>query len=154
MAVAKESDLQAHGFRSCEVTAKILNIDRGDATGLGPFCRLTVHSTAQALPGVYAWATDGDVMYVGMARELRQIVNGTRMRRAYNDYTYVPASKVAQKSSPRVRINGLINRALNEGSIVTWWWVETPTAENAKRTEAKLIGEWNPPWNRARPFSP
>jgi hypothetical protein len=34
-------------------------------------------------PGVHAWATDGNVMYVGMTSQLRQVVHGTRMDRAY-----------------------------------------------------------------------
>ena len=33
-------------------------------------------------------------------------------RAPYNDYTYVRASKVAQTRSPRVRANGLLNRAI------------------------------------------
>ncbi len=151
--MADESDLQARGFRVSEVTARGINIDHGDTTGLGPFCRLIVNTAAPALPGVYAWVASGAVMYVGMARELIQIVDGARMNRAYNDYTYVPPSKVRQMSSPRVRINGLINRAMNDGPVISWWWLALATVVDAKQMEAKLIGMWEPPWNRTRPSS-
>jgi len=134
-------------------SARGINIDHGDTTGLGPFCRLIVNTAAPALPGVYAWVASGAVMYVGMARELIQIVDGARMNRAYNDYTYVPPSKVRQMSSPRVRINGLINRAMNDGPVISWWWLALATVVDAKQMEAKLIGMWEPPWNRTRPSS-
>jgi hypothetical protein len=116
--MASDVDLLEHEFRMCAVTAKTLNINHPDPMGLGPFCRLVVDDTAPERPGVYAWASDLQVMYVGMAAQLRQIVHGTRMARAYNDYTYVPASKVAQISSPRVRVNGLLNRTIVSGATV------------------------------------
>jgi hypothetical protein len=149
--MATERDLEVRGFRSCRVTARTLNIQYPDPANLGPFCRLVVEDSAPLRPGVYVWAKDGDVMYVGNADQLRQIVHGARMQRAYNDYTYIPASKVQQASSPRVRVNGLLNRALCEGSEVTWWWIETPSAGAAVLLEGQLIAEWDPPWNRARP---
>jgi hypothetical protein len=118
--VATSVDLRQRGFRECAVTTRTLNIDHPDPVGRGPFCRLLVDDTAPTRPGVYAWVRDQDVMYVGKAGQLRQIVHGTRIGRAYNDYTYVPASKVAQISSPRVRVNGLLNRSLVAGATVTW----------------------------------
>jgi hypothetical protein len=148
--VATEDDLTTLGFRACCVMPKTLNIDHGDSI-LGPFCRLAVQDTAPQKPGVYAWAEDKEVMYVGKADVLRQIVQGARMQRAYNDYTYIPASKVRQASSPRVRVNGLLNRAFGAGSVVRWWWIEVPSPAEASRLEAKLIADWSPPWNRARP---
>lgn len=111
-----------------------------------------MEDAAPTRPGVYAWERDGEVMYVGKAGQLRQIVHGTRMGRAYNDYAYVPASKVAQISSPRVRVNGLLNQSLVEGATVTWWWLQTGTEPEARHLEAMLIAEWGPPWNRARPI--
>ena len=90
-------------------------------------------------------------MYVGKADVLRQIVHGARMQRAYNDYTYVPASKVRQASSPRVRVNGLLNRAVCDGAVVRWWWTESPSPDEATRLEARLIRAWRPLWNRAQP---
>ena len=97
---------------------------------------------------------DGVVMYVGKAGELRQVVHGTRMGRAYNGYTYVPPSKVVQTGSPRVRVNGPLNAAMDDGSVVTWWWLETASVEEALRLEGRLIGEWNHAWNRACPQCP
>lgn len=149
--MATEYDLEHRGFHSCRVTATALNINHLDPANRGPFCRLAVEDNAPSLPGVYVWARDGMVMYVGKADQLRQIVHEARMQRAYNDYTYIPASKVQQASSPRVRVNGLLNRALCEGAVVKWWWIETPSATLASRLEAQLIAEWDPPWNRARP---
>ena len=148
--MATEADLETRGFRACSVTPKTLNIDH-PGTALGPFCRLTVQDTAPLSPGVYAWAKDGEVMYVGKADVLRQIVHGARMQRAYNDYTYIPASKVRQVSSPRVRVNGLLNSALRDGAVVRWWWVQCPSTIEASRLEASLIGRWRPAWNRAQP---
>lgn len=130
----------------------MLNIEHPDPEGRGPFCRLIVEDTAPERPGVYAWTLNGTVMYVGKARQLRQVVHGARMQRAYNDYTYVPASKVGQLSNPRVRINGLLNRALGDGSTVAWWWMETHSDAQAIELEATLISQWDPAWNRARPL--
>ena len=102
-------------------------------------------------PGVYAWVANGEVRYVGHASVLRQIVNGARMGRAYNDYTYVPPSKVQQTSSPRVYVNGRINAAFVGGEPVSWWWRAESSVVAAKRHEARLINIWRPPWNRAHP---
>ena len=40
------------------------------------------------------------------------------MGRARHDYTYVPASKVAQKCSSPVGVNGLLNRVLGIAGTV------------------------------------
>jgi excinuclease UvrABC nuclease subunit len=88
-------------------------------------------------------------MYIGKAGQLRQIVQGVGMGRAYNEYTYVPKSKLAQASSPRVRVNGLLNRAICGGATVSWWWTETTSEAGALRLEAQLISAWQPEWNRA-----
>lgn len=74
------------------------------------------------------------------------------MGRAYNDYTYMPPSKVAQLSNPRVRVNGSLNAAIGSCQTVSWWWRSTPTEAEALQLEASLIGRWVPPWNRARPL--
>lgn len=150
--MATINDLKSLGFTPSVIVAKTLNIVHPDPAGRGPFCRLTVTTTAPTAPGVYAWVVDDDVQYVGKARELIQIVNGARMKRAYNDYTYIPASKVAQLSNPRVRVNGLLNAAVCAGQTVTWWWLALETEATALTKEAALIDAWNPPWNRARPI--
>jgi hypothetical protein len=152
--MAGEAELDAAGFRRHHVTARTLNIAHPqDTRQMGPFCRLDVADPLEVPlgPGVYAWVTDAEVRYVGHASVLRQIVRGTRMGRAYNDYTYVPPSKLQQTSSPRVYVNGLLNAAIVGGGQVTWWWRTEPTVLDAKRREARLIHTWNPPWNRARP---
>jgi hypothetical protein len=146
-----EAELKGLGFVACAVVARRLDIDHHDPAGRGPFCRLDVEDHAPERPGVYAWAVDGQVLYVGKARELRQIVHGTRMGRAYNDYTYMPPSKVWQTSSPRVRVNGLLNRALCAGSVVRWWWRESSDEQAALALEAEVIHLWSPAWNRATP---
>ncbi len=149
-----EADLEAAGFRKHLVTARTLNVVHPeDIRQLGPFCRLEVADVHEVplRPGVYAWVTSAEVRYVGHASVLRQVVHGTRMGRAYNDYTYVPASKVRQTSSPRVYVNGLLNAAFVEGLGATWWWRTDSTVLDTKRLEARLIDTWNPPWNRARP---
>lgn len=130
-----------------------LGIEHPDPMGLGPFCRLDAQDNSPELPGVYAWTVDDRVMYVGKAKVLRQVVRGSRMQRAYNDYTYIPPSKVLQGSSPRVRVNGLLNAALAKGGSVEWWWRDLGSEVDAFRLEAELIESWNPPWNLARPSS-
>lgn len=50
------------------------------------------------------------------------------------------------------RFYGLLNRAIVDGHAVTWWWLASPTADDAKATEAMLIHGWAPPWNRAHPL--
>ena len=149
--VATTADLIAEGFASSTVVPTTLNIDHPDPTGRGPFCRLIVTTTAPASPGAYAWVTNDDLRYIGKARDLLQIVHGTRMGRPYNDYTYVPPSKVRQIGNPRVRINGLLNAAICEGQVITWWWWATETEVAALQFEAELIDRWRPPWNRALP---
>jgi hypothetical protein len=152
--MAGDAELEAAGFRQHHVDARTLNIVYPqDTRQLGPFCRLDVATPLEVplQPGVYAWVIDGEVRYVGQASVLRQIVSGTRMGRAYNDYTYVSPSKLKQTSSPRVYVNGLLNAAFVRGGRVTWWWRPEPTVPDAKRLEARLIDTWNPPWNRARP---
>ena len=129
-----------------------LGIEHPDPLELGPFCRLRVTTAAPAAPGVYAWTVDARVMYVGRASTLIHIVNGARMQRAYNDYTYVPASKVAnQPFSPRVRVNGLLNRAISAGGTARWWWLQT---DQAQALESELIRGWRPEWNRQVPSAP
>lgn len=147
--MANVRDLSEQGFTRCTVTARALGIVHPDPAELGPFCQLDVEDIAPERPGVYAWVLDQDVMYVGKAKVLRQIIRGARMQRAYNDYTYIPASKVQQVSSPRVRVNGLLNTALTEGHEVSWWW---KAEDNETSAEAHLIAAWSPPWNRARPL--
>jgi hypothetical protein len=149
--VATIADLLAAGFTASSAVAKALNIDHPDPAGRGPFCRVLVTTTAHNAPGTYAWVVDDEVMYIGKAKELVQIVKGYGMGRAYNDYTYMPASKVVQLGNPRVRVNGLLNAALVAGQTATWWWVATPTETDALDLEAALIRRWDPSWNRARP---
>ncbi len=149
--IATTADLEAEFFTSSTVVAKTLDIHHPDPANRGPFCRLLVTTTAPNGPGVYSWVVDQEVQYVGKARELIQIVKGYGMGRAYNDYTYMPASKVTQLSNPRVRVNGLLNAAVLAGTSVTWWWRSTPTESEALHFEAQLISRWTPPWNRARP---
>jgi len=152
--VAGIDDLTESGFARCQVVARTLGIVHPDPGGLGPFCRLEVEDLAPERPGVYAWVVDRSVMYVGKAKVLRQITHGVRMQRAYNDYTYIPASKVQQVSNPRVRVNGLLNAALSESHEVSWWWRVSTDETTAFADEAGLIAAWSPPWNRARPTGP
>jgi hypothetical protein len=152
--MAGATELEAAGFRRHRVTARRLNIVYPqDLRHMGPFCRLDVTDSLDVplRAGVYAWVTNSEVGYIGHASVLRQIVYGARMNRANNDYTYIPPSKLQQTSSPRVYVNGRLNAALVEGEEVTWWWRAEVTVHVAQRLEARLIDEWNPPWNRARP---
>ena len=73
------------------------------------------------------------------------------MGRAYNDYTYIPASQVTQLSNPRVRVNGLLNASVVTNQTLTWWWRPMATEGAALDLEAYLIDRWHPPWNRATP---
>jgi hypothetical protein len=147
--MASKTELLNLGFAPCAVTARRLNIVHEDPRGLGPFCRLAISGQLSDGPGVYAWVVDDTVMYVGKAGRLRAVIQGTKIGRAYNDYTYVPPSKVRQTSSPRVRVNGLLNKAIVCGSTVSWWWFETPSEAEAASLEMHLISTWSPAWNRA-----
>ena len=151
---ATEQDLIAIDFRRCAVVRSQRNINHPDRFGRGPFCRLAVADTAPERPGVYGWCVDGYVMYVGRADQLRQITQGFFMGRPYNDTTYIPASQARRPYDPRVRLNGLLNRALEDKCSVSWCWLETRSAPEAKRLEAELIDRWKPPWNRAYPSVP
>jgi len=145
--------LTALGFREARVRARRLDIEHPAPAGLGPFCRLDVDDLAPAAPGVYAWTVDGQVAYVGKAKDLRQITQGQPMGRAYNDYTYLPPSQASNPSDPRARVNGQLNAALVAGSSVAWWWRALETELDALAEEARLIGAWSPAWNRAQPVA-
>lgn len=149
--MATVSELVSVGFFPSVVEARRLNIEHPNSGSLGPFCRLDVDTTAPETSGVYAWVVETEVKYIGKASHLLHVVKGTRFQRAYNDYTYIPASKVAQNSSPRVRVNGLLNGVMAGGQIVSWWWLATGTIADATCLEAELIDAWNPPWNLNRP---
>jgi hypothetical protein len=141
------ADLQ-QGFRACAVTAKTLNIDHRDPHGNGPFCRLLVDDTALTRPGVYAWATDGNVVTSEWPVSCARLCMERVWIRAYNAYTYISASKVVQINSPRVRVNGpLLNRAIVAGATVMWWWLETATAirQCAACPECSLTSEHRDP---------
>lgn len=153
--MATTSALADAGFHRCAVTARRLDIVHSEPPDAGLFCRLTVTGDVRDAPGVYAWAVDESVSYVGMSERLVVMVTGASLDRANNDYTYVPPSKaLMQTSSPRVRVNALVNTALRDGSRVEWWWRETPSPTAAKALEAELISSWRPPWNRMIPFVP
>jgi len=146
--VATFEDLVARGFTRCAVTARRVNITHDDPHELGPFCRLAVDDSAPDGPGVYTWTVDGEAMYVGKASRLQCITQGARMGRPYNDYTYIPASQCTKASDPRVRVNGLINRALGGRATIEWWWLQVATVDGAAALEDQLIDQWQPPWNR------
>jgi hypothetical protein len=135
-------------FHETTVQSKTLNILYPDAAVPGPFCRLLVTAAIPCSPGVYSWCVDEAVMYVGMSGELCQVVQGQRMARPYNDYTYMPESQAKDLSDPRVFVNGNLNRALSSGSKVTWWWTGLATIPEADALERRLRIEWSPPWNR------
>jgi hypothetical protein len=149
--MATTTDLSREGFVSHQVQARTLNIAHHDPINRGPFCRLIVVDSIPEVPGVCAWTTGHDVKYIGMSGCVRQVVQGAKMGRAYNDYTYIPLSSLAQLSSPRVRVNGLLNRAFVEDLPVKWRSRECESSDDAARLEARYIGDWNPAWNRARP---
>jgi hypothetical protein len=129
------------------------NVEIFDAYGRGPFCRLKVAGDIPLDPGVYAWVRDDAVMYVGKSTELRHEVQGAKISRPYNDYTYIPPSQVKRPFDPRVRINGLLNRSITEGFAVTWWWRTTSSAAESGSLEARLIANWRPPWNQTVPVA-
>lgn len=149
--MAKIGELIKIGFVTSVVHARQLNIEHPDPQDLGRFCRLRVETMAPKTLGVYAWALDTEVKYVGKASHLLHVVAGANLQRPFNDYTYAPPSKVAQTGSPRVRVNGLLNGVISEGQIVTWWWFKQNTVEEAACLEAELIHNWHPPWNLNRP---
>lgn len=147
--MATTKDLVGLSFAQSDVLATQLNIVHPDPHSLGPFCRLTVVTSAPQEPGVYAWVTDGEVRYVGKAVKgsgLLQKVRGQRLGRAFDDYTYCPPSKALKKSQTRARVNGLLNAAIVAGQTVEWWWLCT---NDADVTEAQLIRRWAPDWNIA-----
>jgi hypothetical protein len=146
--MATEEDLLVRGFGPCNVAVQKLNIPHHDLFERGPFCRLVVTATVPDNPGLYAWVVDTNVMYVGESGWLREIVQGQQFSRAYNSYTYIPPSQVKRPHDPRVRVNGLLNKALDDGAVATWWWLETETKAAAEVLEKHLRDLWKPPWNR------
>jgi len=149
--MANELDLIREGFEPFVVSSRMLDIVHEDPKGLGPYCRLQVAGDVPELPGVYAWDVSDSVMYVGHSKCLRQVVDGVRMGRPYNDYTYVPPSKTGQISSPRLRINGELNRCFVAEATVRWWCRTCASRDHAVELERRLFHEWSPSWNRATP---
>lgn len=143
-------DLRRLGFTRSHVLPCRLDLCYPDPRGRGPFCRLEVELMPPALAGAYAWVADNSVGYIGRSDDLRQVVHGARMSRAYDEYTYMPPSKVTQSSSPRVLVNGRLNAALVGGAEVTWWWTAVESHLYAVQLEARLLATL-PPWNRNQP---
>lgn len=135
-------------FTRCEVEVKRLAIAHPDPHGTGPWCRLLVSAEVPARSGVYAWVVGEAVQYVGLSKNLTQIVQGQKMGRPYNDYTYVPASQVLNASDPRARVNGLLNAELTAGQQVSWWYLVREPDEAAAELESRLRVDWAPSWNR------
>lgn len=79
-------------------------------------------TTAPNTPGTYAWVVDDDAVYIGKAKELIQIGKSYGMGRAYNDYTYMPASKVAQLSETSFEVDLVLTdrAAATHGFNVTY----------------------------------
>ena len=147
--MATTYDLVALGFTPSRAVAVTLNLSHPDPFGMGPFCRLQVETSAPQEPGVYAWAANEQVCYVGKAvggYGLIQKVKGQSLGRAYDDYTYCPPSKALKRSQTRARVNGLINASLVAGQVVEWWWL---VAARPAEVEELLIQRWHPPWNIA-----
>jgi len=149
--MATSRDLQLLEFTTSEVAVVQLDINHLDPYHLGPFCRLDVMTSADESPGVYAWVVDTEVKYIGKSDNLLHVVKGVKYARAYNDYTYIPPSKALQSSSPRVRVNGLLNQALKDGHSASWWWLRISPPLNPSQIESELISAWNPPWNLVHP---
>lgn len=142
--MAGDAELRSLGFAPSSVFAERLDLQHPDPFHRGPLCSLRVETTAPNLAGVYAWVVDGKVKYVGKAVQgsgLIQKVQGQRMGRAYDDYTYCPPSKALKQSQTRARVNGLLNAALRTGACAEWWWI---VAAHPTELEAMLIDQWDP----------
>ncbi|MCP4087105.1 MAG: hypothetical protein GY745_18970 [Actinomycetia bacterium] len=102
-------------------------------------------------PGLYIWAIDGAVAYVG------QTQRSLAERLGPAGYSHITRANVQAAQPGRTnggqqtncRINALANATLVEGRTVEIWVRELP-AEDAKRGEANWFrSHGRPPWNRA-----
>lgn len=152
--MATIGDLNREGFQPSPVKVLKLNIiHRSAASGL-PFCHLDVLTDAPAGPGVYAWATDTTVRWIGATDNLLATVRGTELGLPGEDQTVVDAVSAPRIDDPAVLINALLNEALHRRLQVTWWWLPVPTFAEAQERAARAVAEWLPVWNGHSPAQP
>lgn len=117
--------------------------------GLGPFARL-VMPPLPALPGLYIWEQDGEVVYIGQTRtplSKRLGPNGYAAITTYNTLARQPGRTNGGQQT-NCRVNALANQALKLGHRLAIWYRVTST-ERAIAEEAAWMSDYGKPdWNR------
>jgi hypothetical protein len=117
--------------------------------GEGPFARL-VMPPLPAEPGLYLWALNGEVVYVGQTRKplrARLGPNGYASISLYNTYARQPGRTNGGQQT-NCRVNALANAVLASGGELVIWYRVT-AAENAASAEAAWMQRFTKPiWNR------
>jgi hypothetical protein len=117
--------------------------------GAGPFAKLRMPALPNE-PGVYLWAQDEQILYVGQTRlplRARLGPQGYSTISNYNTFARQPGRTNGGQQT-NCRINALANRVLSDGHVLTIWY-RTTQADEARYVEAEWMRNFGiPPWNR------
>ena len=108
-------------------------------------------------PGVYAWARDGKVVYVGVAAS----GGGLRSRIRTHLGTSTDLSRSAFRRSVAEHLLGITSRkrlrtlGVKDAAVVNSWvrecslgWIETPRADEARELTERLLAQHRPLLNK------
>lgn len=105
--------------------------------GHGPFCRFSVWGLPPR-PGVYAVTVAWDLVYVGIANDLRERWGARGYARIH------PRNCFRGGQSTNCRVNHAILTAAREGREIRLWIHETISL---RPVEEMLLAGFEPPWN-------
>lgn len=107
--------------------------------GWGPFCELEVDTgDFQGTSGVYLFAVDGNVRYIGETVDL-----DSRIQQGYSHIS--PANCFVGGQQTNCRINHNLFSVARDGAPISLWFRETT---DHKQLEQELCSRYDPLWNR------
>lgn len=110
--------------------------------GWGPFCELEIDTSEfQETPGVYLFAVDGNVRYIGETIDL-----DSRIQQGYSHIS--PANCFEGGQQTNCRINHNLFSAARDGDPISLWFRETT---DHQEFEQELCSRYDPLWNRTTP---
>lgn len=105
------------------------------SNGAGAFCRFSIH--APAVPGVYLWVADGEIIYIGETVNLAQRFN--------SGYGYIsPRNCYAHGQSTNCKMNKVVMEYYKGGKMIDLYFLQT---ENYKQVELDLLHKIHTKYN-------
>lgn len=104
--------------------------------GSGAFCRFSIQ--AGALPGVYLWVTNGEIIYIGETENLQ--------RRFNTGYGIIaPRNCFAGGQSTNCKMNKVVLTLFEQGQVIDLYFYET---KNYKQVELDLLRKIKTQFNK------